>query len=275
MHINLAYDIPAWEEKEIIRELSNRNINYSIINVNENPFKIKSMENNDLVIVRCISSSKSLYFSKIAETYGFYTVNSYNTINITSNKAITSMLLVKNNIKTPETFIAFSIEKAMDAADNLGYPVVIKPVTGSWGRMISICRNRNELRDFLEYYENVSNIFYIQRYVKRPKRDIRIIAAGENIIAATYRYQKDSWKTNTHLGGRVERAILSDDQKETIIKVAGLFKDSIIGIDAMEDNNEITVHEINNRVEFRGAAQIYGNIIVKSIVDFIYKLARC
>ncbi|AAT44052.1 RimK family alpha-L-glutamate ligase [Picrophilus oshimae] len=273
--IHLAYDIPAWEEKEIIKELSNRNIDYDTINVNKNSFKIKSMEKNDLVMIRCISSTRSLYFSKIAETYGFFPVNNYNTINISSNKAITSMILEKNSIKTPETYISFSMDMAIETAENLGYPVVIKPVSGSWGRMVSICRSRTELRDFLEYYENISNVFYIQKYVNRPARDIRAIVAGENIIAATYRYQGQSWKTNTHLGGRVERANLSEEQKEIIIKTASIFKNSILGIDAMEDENEITVHEINSRVEFKGAAQVHGRKIVTGIVDFIYRLARC
>jgi [lysine-biosynthesis-protein LysW]--L-2-aminoadipate ligase/ribosomal protein S6--L-glutamate ligase len=59
---------------------------------------------------------------------------------------------------------------------------------------------------------------------------------------------------------------------EILIKTSELFDPGIIGIDAMETDEGLVVHEVNSRVEFKGASKVYGNKIINDIVEFLKEL---
>ena len=272
--LNFIYDSIAWEEKQIIMELQGEGIKLNLVNAKDHPLNLTGdVDINGPAVIRCMSAKRSLYYSYILESHGIETVNSFHTFNIAGNKAFTTSFLYKNGIKTPETVMSFSHDSAIDAAGKMGYPVVLKPATGSWGRMISLIGDENMAETVFSMNDMVAeNSYYIQRYVKRPPRDIRVIMVGGKISASIYRYSGDGWKTNLYLGGKVERAVLGKDETEIIMKVSDLFGPGIIGIDAMESDSGLTVHEVNSRVEFKGASRVYGNAIIRDIVEYLKTL---
>jgi [lysine-biosynthesis-protein LysW]--L-2-aminoadipate ligase/ribosomal protein S6--L-glutamate ligase len=272
--LNFIYDSIAWEEKQIIKELQGDGIKLNLINAKDHPLNLtEDIDINGPAVIRCMSAKRSLYYSYILESHGIETVNSFNTFNIAGNKAFTTSFLYRNGINTPETVMSFSHDSAMDAAGDMGYPVVFKPATGSWGRMISLIRDANMAETVFSMNDMVAeNSYYIQRFVKRPPRDIRVIMVGGRISASIYRYSGEGWKTNLYLGGRVEKAVLGREETEIIMKVSDLFGPGIIGIDAMESEAGITVHEVNSRVEFRGASRVYGNSIIRDIAEYLKTL---
>jgi [lysine-biosynthesis-protein LysW]--L-2-aminoadipate ligase/ribosomal protein S6--L-glutamate ligase len=272
--LTLIYDSIAWEEKEIIKKLQAGGVELNLVNAKDNFLSLTGKLNFDgPAFIRCMSSRRSLYYSYILESHGIKTVNSYNTFNIAGNKVFTTSLLYKNRIGTPESLISFSHDNAIDASEKLGYPVVFKPASGSWGRMISLIGDENMAETVFSMNDMVSeNSYYLQKYVKRPPRDIRAIVVDGRISATIYRYADQGWKTNLYLGGKVEKAELGKDETETILKTADLFDPGVIGIDAMESEEGLLVHEVNSRVEFRGASRVYGNKIANDIVEFLKKL---
>jgi lysine biosynthesis enzyme LysX len=272
--VTLVYDSIAWEEKEIIKKLQAEEIKFNLLNAKNNSLNLTgNIDISAPVFIRCMSSKRSLYYSYILESQGIKTINSFKTFNIAGNKIFTTSYLHSHGIKTPETEVSFYHDNALETAEKMGYPLVFKPATGSWGRMISLLKNENAAETVFSMNDMVNeNIYYLQRYVKRPPRDIRAIVIGNSISAVIYRYSSDGWKTNLALGGKVEKADLAEEDLEVINKTSELFDPGVIGIDAMETENGLVVHEVNSRVEFKGASRVYGNKIINDIASFLKKL---
>jgi [lysine-biosynthesis-protein LysW]--L-2-aminoadipate ligase/ribosomal protein S6--L-glutamate ligase len=272
--LNFIYDSIAWEEKQVIRQLQADNIKLNLINAKDHPLNLTGkLDMEGPAVIRCMSARRSLYYSYILESHGIKTINSFKTFNIAGNKAFTTSFLYKNGINTPDTVIAFSRDSAIQASEDMGYPVVFKPATGSWGRMISLIKDSNMAETVFSMNDMVAeNSYYIQKFVERPPRDVRVIMVGGKISASIYRYSGDGWKTNLYLGGKVEKAVLGKEETEIIMKVSDLFGPGIIGIDAMESENGFTVHEVNSRVEFKGASRVYGDAITKDIAEYLKHL---
>lgn len=269
--ISFIYDIINWEEKQLINKFKEENIKINLIDAKNTELNLTGKNNIDnIAFIRCVSHKRSLYYSYILESEDIKSINSYNTFNIAGNKLFTTAYLNKNGIPTPETYASFSKDNAIETSNKIGYPVVFKPVSGSWGRMISLIKDDNFAETIFSMNDMVNdNVYYLQKYIKRPPRDIRAIVINHEISALTYRYSYESWKTNLYLGGKVEKANLSENEKELIIKTSELFDPGVIGIDAMESKDGLLIHEVNSRVEFKGASKVYGNKIINDIINFL------
>jgi len=269
--ISLVYDIINWEEKQLINKFKEENIKINLVDAKNTELNLTGKNNIDnIAFIRCVSHKRSLYYSYILESENIKSINSYNTFNIAGNKLFTTAYLNKNRIPTPETYVSFSKDNAIETSNKIGYPVVFKPVSGSWGRMISLIKDDNFAETIFSMNDMVNdNVYYLQKYIKRPPRDIRAIIVNHEISALTYRYSYESWKTNLYLGGKVEKANLNEDEKELLIKTSELFDPGVIGIDAMESKDGLLIHEVNSRVEFKGASKVYGNKIINDIINFL------
>ena len=155
------------------------------------------------------------------------------------------------------TLVAFTDEGVHKALENLGYPAVLKPVVGSWGRLIALVRDKDSAQAIIESREQMNNallqIYYLQEYVERPPRDIRILVIGDEVVAASYRYSpKDEWRTNVARGGTSEPCPVTGELENIALKAAQTVGGGILAVDCMESPKGILVHEINSTVEFRG-----------------------
>ena len=162
----------------------------------------------DVVLERCVSYYRGLHFTACLEFLDTPVINSFDVANICGNKMITSMLLKKNNIPTPKTYFSFSADAARENLDRVGYPLVIKPVIGSWGRNVIPLKDKDTADAIIEQREitdgPLDRIFYLQEMIDRPPRDIRVITIGDKAVTAMYRKSSDSFKTNIALGAEPE-----------------------------------------------------------------------
>src|SRR3989338_5698222 len=163
-----------------------------------------SFKGYDAMLERCITHSRALYALKILNDWGIKTVNTYQVADTCGSKFLTTMALIKNKVRTPKCLIAFTPESALAAMDKLGYPCVLKPAVGSWGRLISKVNDREAAESILEHKSILGSyhhsIFYIQQYMEKKGRDIRSFVVGDETICAIYRTSKH-WITNTARGG--------------------------------------------------------------------------
>ncbi len=272
--LSFVYDMINWEEKQLIKKFRDTGIPVNLIDAKNNELNLTGKNNiDDTTFIRCLSHKRSLYYSYILESNNVNTINSFNTFNIAGNKLFTTSYLHKNKIPTPETHASFSKDNAIDTSSKMGYPLVFKPVSGSWGRMVSLIKDDNFAETIFSMNDMVNdNVYYLQKYTERPPRDIRAIIINHELSAVTYRFSYESWKTNLSLGGNVEKADLDEDEKELLIKVGELFDPGVIGIDAMETKDGLVIHEVNSRVEFKGASKVYGDKIINDIVKFFKDL---
>jgi [lysine-biosynthesis-protein LysW]--L-2-aminoadipate ligase len=304
--ISIVFDRLRWEEKELLDKALKLGYNARLVDAKDLVFStdtiIKHRDSNDntnsnntsinayakldgvslgdVVIQRCISHYRGLYITACLEYLGIPTINRYSVAEICGNKLLCSLALAKHGVSTPSTYFAFSAEKAIDIANGLGYPLVFKPIVGSWGRLVIPVKDREMMESIVEMREEMPNplskIYYLQEYVRRPPRDIRAIVVGDRVITAVYRYAAEGeWKTNIARGGKAEPCPISKELEDTCLRAAEAVGGGVLGIDIMEDEAKgLLVHEVNNTVEFRGAASVSSVDIAQEIVSYAMKVVR-
>ena len=233
----------------------------------------------DVVLERCVSYFRGLHFTACLEFMDIPVLNKFDVASLCGNKMFMTLLLKKNNIPTPKTYFSFSSESATENIEKVGYPLVIKPVIGSWGRGVMPLKDKDtvdavfEIRDITDSPHD--RIYYLQELIKRPPRDIRVITIGDRPIAAMYRKSSGGFKTNIALGADPEICEITKEMEDMASKASKAMGGGILGIDMMEDEeNGLVVHEVNNTVEFKGLAKVAKENIPKEMVDFAINYVR-
>ena len=201
----------------------------------------------------------------------------FRTAETCGSKFLTTQALIKAGVRTPRCFLAFTPESALEAMDQLGYPCVIKPTTGSWGRLISKINDRDAAEAVLEHKQILGSyhhsIFYIQEYVPKKGKDIRSFVVGGECIAAIYRHA-DHWITNTARGGKTTNCPITPDLEDISIKAARACGGGVVAIDVFENDAGYSINEVNYTMEFRNSIDVTGVNIPARIVDYILEVGR-
>lgn len=281
MDVALVYDLVRWEEKKVIEAASRRGLNIKPIDAKSLVLDLSSLNTflADVVFQRCISYFRGLYLTAVLEGMGVKVINSFNVLMLCGNKLLTTLRLKSCNIPTPKTVVAFHQESALKALEMFNYYAVIKPIFGSWGRLISLVKDFETAKSVIELKSELHNplheIFYIQEFVKRPPRDIRIVVVGLEPIAAEYRYSASyEWRTNIARGGRAEKCDLTGEIERLACRVAEAVGGGVLGIDCMESDHGLLVHEVNANVEFKGVSEASGIDVAGRIVEYLSELKR-
>jgi [lysine-biosynthesis-protein LysW]---L-2-aminoadipate ligase len=280
----VIYDKVRFEEKALYQKAKKKGINVQIIDgktitINTES-KRTSLQLGDVVIQRSISHFRGLYLTSCLEFLGFLVINKFKVGQTCGNKLITSLTLARYNVPTPKTHFAFSAESAIELIYKIGFPLVLKPVIGSWGRGVFPIRDQEMANMMVEMREEsdspLARIFYIQEMVRRPPRDLRCIVVGDKVIAAIYRYSaQNEWRTNVSRGGKAEAAPITKELEDIALGAAKAVGGGILGIDLMEDEKRgLLVHEVNNTVEFRGASNVCEADIAGAIIDYALSIAK-
>ena len=274
----ILYDQLRWEEKSLIEAAQKKDIKLEVINCRENSIELdqdKANYRDDIILQRCVSYYNNLHSTAAFEGLGAKVINSLHTAIMCGNKLFTHMELSKSDIAIPKAFCAFSNQAAMNILNKNGYPKVIKPVVGSWGRMIALLKDKEAAEAVIEDREHMYplyHVFYLEEFVKRPPRDIRSIVVGDRVVAAIYRYSGDNeWKTNMALGGKAEACKVTGEMEELCLKAAKTMKGEILGVDLMESDNGLLVHEVNNTTEFKNTVRVTGVDIPSLIIEHLTK----
>ncbi|MGI0081929.1 MAG: lysine biosynthesis protein LysX [Nitrosopumilaceae archaeon] len=266
------------EEKAIELGHDTKMIDAKITQLNTESKK-SDFDFGDVVLERCVSYFRGLHFTACLEFLGVPVINRYEVATNCGNKMITSLLLKKHNVPTPKTYFSFSSEAALDNLEKTGYPMVIKPVIGSWGRGVMPLKDKDMADAIIEVRElsdgPLDRIYYLQEMVKRPPRDIRVIVVGDQAVAAMYRTSSGSFKTNIALGAEPIACEITKELEDVCMKASKAVGGGILGVDLMEDEKRgLVVHEVNNTVEFKGLAKVAKKNIPKEMIDFTVKSAR-
>jgi [lysine-biosynthesis-protein LysW]--L-2-aminoadipate ligase len=233
----------------------------------------------DVVLERCVSYFRGLHFTASLEFMDIPVLNKFEVANTCGNKMFMTLLLKKNNIPTPKTYFSFSSESAAENLEKVGFPLVIKPVIGSWGRGVMPIEDKDTMEAIFEIRDITDSphdrIYYLQELIKRPPRDIRVITVGDEPIAAMYRKSSGGFKTNIALGADPELCKITKEMEDMAAKASKAMGGGILGIDMMEDEDHgLVVHEVNNTVEFKGLARVAQRNIPKEMIEFALNHVR-
>jgi [lysine-biosynthesis-protein LysW]--L-2-aminoadipate ligase len=265
------------EEKMLIEEAQRRGIEVVKVDSRKLIFDLDSRFDFDVLLEREISHSRALYALNLFEGSGVVTINTYDVARVCGDKVATSKALRDHGVPTPDVKVAFTKESALSAIEELGYPVVLKPVTGSWGRLLAKINDRDAAEAVLEHKENLGSyyhsIFYIQKYIDKPDRDIRALVVGDETICAIYR-SSSHWITNTARGGEASNCPVTDELNEICLEAAEAVGGGVLAIDLMETDDGLVVHEVNYTTEFRNSIDPAGVDIPAKVIDYVEKVAQ-
>lgn len=280
MKLGLIYTLLSVENKLLANEAESRGVEFVRLVDSGFDFEITSpmKHDYDLLYQRSVSYTRSLWATQYFENAGVKVINTLNSQRICGDKALTSQLLAKHGVNTPRTFVAFSEEKALEAVHKLGYPCVIKPVVGSWARMVNRINDRHTAEALIEARREMGNpwqkIYYVQEFIDKPGRDIRAFLIGDEVVCAIYRHS-EHWVTNTARGGSVSNCPLTDELREAVLSASKFLDSGIYGVDLMEcEDGTLTLHEINHSVEFRNSIGPTGVDIPGRMVDFLISYSK-
>lgn len=291
MKIGLVYSRVRFEEKLLIEALTKRGVAHELIDDREIIFNLTpnghasggnivqpaQFQPFDVVLDRAMEFTRGLYALQILNSWGIKTVNRASVVATCGDKLLTTAALSQHNVPSPVTQIAFTPEAALEAIETMGYPVVLKPVIGSWGRLISKVNDREAAEALLEHKSVLGHflheIFYLQEYINKPGRDIRIIMLGDEIVSAIYR-SSEHWVTNTARGASSKPCPMDDALEKIAREASHAVGGGFLAIDVIEDPDRgYLINEINPTPEFRGSETATGADIPNRIIDYLIQVA--
>lgn len=279
MKVGFLHSLIRKDEKLLLEEFkSKKDIEIVMIDDRQLAFNI-GVDNFDfdVVVERSINHSRALHALRLFESAGIKCVNSSKVATICGDKLLTSIALKEANVPQPEVRIAFTEESALRAIEEMGYPAVLKPAVGSWGRLLSKVNDRDAAEAILEHKTVLGSyhhsIFYIQKYVEKQGRDIRSFVVGDKCIAAIYR-SSPHWITNTARGATAANCPVNNAVGEISVKAAKAVGGGIVAIDVFETDDGLQVNEVNYTMEFKNSVKPTGVNIPGLIVDYVLKVGR-
>jgi len=276
--LGLFVTIVRPEEKAILAAAESRGIPVDRLDDGEVTFGLERPARlPDVVVNRSVSHTRSIYATRCLAHYGVPTVNAPEVVELAGDKILTSLRLSERGVPTPRTVVALSAEAAHRAIEEIGYPAVLKPAIGSWGRLMAKVDNAEQAEQIIEHKSALGSplhsVFYVQEFVEKPDRDLRAFVVGETVVAAMYRRSTD-WRTNAARGAVTEPAPVSGELGELALRAATAVGGGVLAVDLMEGERGLVVHEVNPTPEFKALAAATGADVAGAIVDYAVRQGR-
>jgi [lysine-biosynthesis-protein LysW]--L-2-aminoadipate ligase len=264
------------EEKALFEGLRRRAIPFERLDEDRVQFPIGGpLPHDDVVLDRSIHHGRSLYALTLLNAAGVPTVNRARVARICGDKILTTAALARAGLPVPKTVVTFTREAALDAIEAMGYPVVLKPMVGSWGRLLAKINDRDAAEAVLEHKETQGSyqhgIFYIQQYINKPQRDIRAMVVGDRTIGAIYR-RSDHWITNTARNGQASICEVTPEIDQLCHKAAAAVGGGFLSVDLLEHEGGLLVNELNYTPEFHGFMAATGIAVADYVIDYVQQV---
>jgi len=281
LKIGVLYSRVRVEEKWIFAAMEKRGIDYERLDDRAISFDLENPEPwraFDAVLERSISYTSGLYALRLLNSFGVPTVNTALVAEICGDKVTTSAMLAQAGVPQPRNVVAFTPEAALEAIEVFGYPVVLKPVVGSWGRLLAKINDKDAAEAVLEHKATLGSVqhsvFYIQEFIEKPGRDIRAIVIGDRVLTAMYR-KSEHWITNTARGGEGELCPITPEIEEICLKATAAVGGGVLAVDLIEHTERgYLVNEINHTMEFHTMQPVSGIDIAGEIIEYVINVAK-
>lgn len=267
------------DEKLLIQAAQKRRVKLNLIDIRQQIFSPHfHPSKKSIALERSVSTIKGDHATTFFESRGITVVNSSTVASLCKDKFATSLVLYQNQIATPDFALVFSLEQAKTAISKMGgYPVILKPTLGSWGRLLAKINDEDSLESLIEHKEVLGSppqkAFYLQQYINKPARDIRVFIIDHQPLCAIYR-QSTHWITNTARGGKTTACRLNQKLSDICIRASQAVGGGVLAIDVLETNTGYSVNEINHTMEFKNSELPTKTSISGAIIDHCLKIAQ-
>ncbi len=278
IRVGFLHSLVRKEEKLLLSAFNQRsNVEMVMLDDRALKFDLKTAPNVDVIIERSINHSRALHGLRLFQSLGIPCINSYQVSLTCGDKILTAVALKDRAVAQPDLRIAFTENSALDAIEDIGYPVVLKPAVGSWGRLLSKINDRDAAETVLEHKTVLGSyhhsIFFIQKYIAKKGRDIRAFVVGDECIAAIYR-SSDHWITNTARGASASNCPVTPALAEICLAAAAAVGGGVLAVDLFESDDGWLVNEVNYTMEFRNSIDTTGVNIPDKVIDYVLAQAR-
>jgi len=277
VNIGLLHSLIRKEEKLLLEAFAKARIEPVMLDDRKIILDFVTRPDLDVLLERSINHSRALHALRLFEGVGVRCINTSEVARICGDKLLTTAALQECGVAQPPVRVAFTEESALAAIEELGYPVVLKPAVGSWGRLLSKINDRDAAETVLEHKTVLGSyhhsVFYIQQYVEKRGRDIRSFVVGDQCIAAIYR-ESEHWITNTARGARASNCPVTNDIAELSLAAANAVGGGIVAVDLFESGDALLVNEVNYTMEFRNSIETTGVDIPAQVVAHVAREAR-
>ena len=277
MRVGLLHSLIRKEEKLLLEAFRQQSVTPIMLDDRKLTFDLESVPDIDIVVERCINHSRAMHGLRLFESLGIRCINSSEVARVCGDKILTSLALKEAGLAQPPVRVAFTQDSALVAIEELGYPVVLKPAVGSWGRLLAKVNDRESAESILEHKTVLGSyhhsIFYIQKYVEKQGRDIRSFVVGNDCIAAIYR-SSSHWITNTARGAVATNCPVTDEIASLSVAAAHAVGGGVLAVDLFESSEGLLVNEVNYTMEFRNSIDTTGVNIPARVVEYVLDQLR-
>ena len=280
MRLGLLHAVIRKDEKLLIDAL-NAHADVELVLIDDR--KLVAASDKDLtqqldgLLLRSVSHSRNQYAAHLFAAAGVTVINKPDVIEVCGDKLRTSLALQRAGVAQPKFSVAFEEASALQAIEDLGYPAVLKPCVGSWGRLIAKVNDREAAEAILEHKKTLGHAghhtFYIQEYVEKGGRDVRAFVIGDQCVAAIYR-TAEHWKTNTARGAVASNCEVDTELSAIAVAAAQAVGGGMVAIDLFESRDGWLVNEVNDTMEFKNSVATTGVDIPALMVDYAVSLCR-
>ncbi len=275
--IGLLHSLIRKDEKMLMDAFKRADVKPVMIDDRKLIFDFDSAPDVDVILERSINHSRALHALRLFESAGISCINSYQVAHVCGDKMLTTAALSEHDVPQPRSRVAFTEQSAIEAIEQLGYPVVLKPAVGSWGRLLSKVNDRDAAESILEHKTVLGSyhhsIFYIQDYIEKAGRDIRTFVVGDECIAGIYR-SSEHWITNTARGAVASKCEITSEIADISLRASKACGGGVVAVDLFESKDGLLVNEVNYTMEFKNSVDTSGVDIPRKIVDYAIAEAK-
>jgi [lysine-biosynthesis-protein LysW]--L-2-aminoadipate ligase len=276
--LGILYERIRKDEKLLIEKANGSGLDVIPINDRELIFALeKKRYDMDIILERCINHSRAMYSLQIFNAKGIRTINSAEAAEISGSKFLVTSELIKNNVPTPQASIAFSKESALAAVEKMGYPCVFKPAIGTWGVLLAKVNDREAAEAVVDHKQILGSyhhsVYYIQKYVPKPNRDIKVFVIGDRAFGAVYR-EGTHWITHPNKGATIKPCPISEELEKISLAATEAVGGEIVAVDVVESDEGLQVLEVDYTVEFSQFFPHLSEKIVDEIIDYTVEKVR-
>lgn len=239
-------------------------------------YKESDLTEFDAVYIR--TGDKDMFFSEhlteILNQNGVVTQAENDTYSYESNKFYSMKILAENGIETPDSVYTLSPDTAVKAAEELGYPIIMKTINGGGGEGVMRASSENELKPVMDTMKAFEQEICLQEYKEHDGTDNRVIVIGDYITGYQRSSKGGEWRSNISNGGERKELVLNDEIKQNATLATKALGFDICGCDIIGDGEDTYVLEVNGSFGLSETInQLLGEDIILRMVERMHEKA--
>lgn len=205
---------------------------------------------------------------------GVQVLNPPRAIETCVDKYLTLQRLAACGLPIPRTAVCQSLEQALEATDQLGTDIVLKPLFGSEGKGLERATNRKELTAIATRWLELGRVLYLQEFIPHAGWDLRLLVIGDRIWAMR-RSSHEDWRTNASRGAEISPWNPNDRELEFAKQAAAAVGAPIAGIDLVYDQHGAPyLLEVNSAPGWKYISAATGADIAAELLAFCARQAK-